>query len=325
MPEFKIEVPIDVKNKGGTSGAGGGLGVGKLATGVAAGTLASKALATVMEGVMKIMEPLVNVLKALFIVVFMPLMPLIMSLTEAVVGVIDGLLKLFSGEIDFVEFVKQFIGPAILAVAGALWDFIVMIAKAAIQIGNDIGQWIYDSIIVPMADAITGAMNWIADKITEGVLWVINALQTGLSFFATLGSDIWNFILSGLQFIADIGVKIWDFFLSGLSFISDLGAKIWAFISNALSGLGSFISGIFGGHRAEGGPVASGSSYIVGEQGPELFTPSTSGNITPNGGSGGDSITINLSNNNFQSESDMRRMVDMISRELQSRSNRSFS
>lgn len=34
--------------------------------------------------------------------------------------------------------------------------------------------------------------------------------------------------------------------------------------------------------KAAGGNVNSGQSYIVGERGPELFTPSTSGNITPN-------------------------------------------
>lgn len=35
--------------------------------------------------------------------------------------------------------------------------------------------------------------------------------------------------------------------------------------------------------RALGGPVMGGQSYIVGESGPELFTPSTTGSITRNG------------------------------------------
>jgi len=47
----------------------------------------------------------------------------------------------------------------------------------------------------------------------------------------------------------------------------------------------------FGGMRANGGPVSSGSGYIVGEKGPEWFQPNTSGSIIPNhalgGGSGG--------------------------------------
>lgn len=37
----------------------------------------------------------------------------------------------------------------------------------------------------------------------------------------------------------------------------------------------------FGGGKATGGPVAAGTTYLVGEQGPELFTPGRSGGITP--------------------------------------------
>ena len=49
--------------------------------------------------------------------------------------------------------------------------------------------------------------------------------------------------------------------------------------------------------RAEGGPVSSGRPYIVGEVGPELFVPSSSGSIVPNNAMGGGSnvysITVN--------------------------------
>ena len=44
-------------------------------------------------------------------------------------------------------------------------------------------------------------------------------------------------------------------------------------------------------YRAMGGPVTSGQSYIVGEQGPELFVPSNSGTIVPNG-QGGSSVIV---------------------------------
>ena len=50
----------------------------------------------------------------------------------------------------------------------------------------------------------------------------------------------------------------------------------------------------FRGARASGGPVMGGGSYLVGERGPELFTPGSSGNITPNGGFGGANITVNV-------------------------------
>src|SRR5688500_2303228 len=47
------------------------------------------------------------------------------------------------------------------------------------------------------------------------------------------------------------------------------------------------------GHRAAGGPVSAGSPYIVGERGPELFVPGTSGTIVP--GVGGPVFNISVS------------------------------
>ncbi len=56
-----------------------------------------------------------------------------------------------------------------------------------------------------------------------------------------------------------------------------------------------FGSGDLYGRRAGGGPVAGGGSYLVGELGPEIFTPAAGGgNITPNKSLGGSTITINV-------------------------------
>jgi hypothetical protein len=50
--------------------------------------------------------------------------------------------------------------------------------------------------------------------------------------------------------------------------------------------------------RAMGGPVAGGSTYLVGERGPELFTPGTSGSITPNNALGGNTINVTVTSAN---------------------------
>jgi len=53
--------------------------------------------------------------------------------------------------------------------------------------------------------------------------------------------------------------------------------------------------GTLGGRRAGGGPVAGGSSYLVGEMGPELFTPAAGGGrITPNNSLGGATYNITV-------------------------------
>jgi hypothetical protein len=75
--------------------------------------------------------------------------------------------------------------------------------------------------------------------------------------------------------------------------------KFIDFIGNnpIVKGIAGAIDSVFGGGKAAGGPVRSGTSYIVGERGPELFTPNSSGMITPNnrlGGSAGNTININV-------------------------------
>ena len=48
------------------------------------------------------------------------------------------------------------------------------------------------------------------------------------------------------------------------------------------------------GARASGGSVMGGGSYLVGERGPEIFTPASSGRVTPNSAIGGNTITVNV-------------------------------
>lgn len=53
-------------------------------------------------------------------------------------------------------------------------------------------------------------------------------------------------------------------------------------------------SASFGGTRADGGSVNEGRSYLVGERGPEMFTPSQSGSIIPNDALGGQQQAANI-------------------------------
>lgn len=74
----------------------------------------------------------------------------------------------------------------------------------------------------------------------------------------------------------------------------DLIRQIRAGVDQPIQGSGLLPSGSFAGRRALGGPVMAGGSYLVGENGPEIFTPGSSGSITPNGAIGGN-ITVNVS------------------------------
>ena len=55
--------------------------------------------------------------------------------------------------------------------------------------------------------------------------------------------------------------------------------------------------------RALGGPVMGGDSYLVGENGPEIFTPATSGRVTRNDQiGGGQPVEINFTINAIDSQ-----------------------
>ena len=88
------------------------------------------------------------------------------------------------------------------------------------------------------------------------------------------------------------------------------GAKGGAVAGGALGG--------FIGSRANGGPVMAGRPYMVGERGPELFMPNSSGMIIPNGA--GNTINVNVSGRVGASDHELRdiarRVGQMVSKEI---------
>jgi len=77
--------------------------------------------------------------------------------------------------------------------------------------------------------------------------------------------------------------------IDGFRLLISVGSKVGNFLGNLNP---------FGGGKAAGGPVSMGKTYLVGEKGPELFSPSSNGSIVPNhklSGGTGSGTTINIS------------------------------
>jgi len=71
-------------------------------------------------------------------------------------------------------------------------------------------------------------------------------------------------------------------------------------LRTAMSFLGGGIGGFFGGFFANGGAVSKGQPIVVGERGPEMFIPNSTGQITQSargtsGGNGTTNINFNIS------------------------------
>lgn len=134
----------------------------------------------------------------------------------------------------------------------------------------------------------------------EALTWAIEKATTFIKYFR-----------EGWEGVIEIIAKV-------ITYVDSLIEKIKSL--NVISRASSAISGAlgFGGARAEGGSVASGKSYLVGEQGAELFTPSTSGKIIPNDklGGGGANVTV-IVNGDVSGEELVQKVGDKLTRLLQ--------
>ena len=118
-------------------------------------------------------------------------------------------------------------------------------------------------------------------------------LQRALQKTNELYKNIANTVESGI-------VNAIEGAIQGTKTLGEVASSVFSQISRTLLQFGvnsllSSIPGIGGLFRADGGPVKAGSSYIVGERGPELFTPRSSGMITPNNQLGGSTnVVVNV-------------------------------
>jgi len=99
--------------------------------------------------------------------------------------------------------------------------------------------------------------------------------------------------IKGTKSLRDVAMGLLDSMMNKLIEFA-VNAALFGVVPGGGGGLfGGLFSGIFGGKRAAGGPVSAGKSYLVGEKGPELFTPSRGGSIVPNNQMGGD-VNVNV-------------------------------
>jgi phage-related minor tail protein len=146
----------------------------------------------------------------------------------------------------------------------------------------------------PLNASLDTAAKALADFASGPVSDASKSIESAVNgSFNSIAGTIADAVLSGKTSMDQLVDAILDDF-DRISIKDAIVKPIEGIVSSAASSLFSSVSGAL----ATGGPVAPGSTYLVGEQGPELFTPSSNGSIASNaslaGASARPSIVFNV-------------------------------
>jgi hypothetical protein len=192
------------------------------------------------------------------------------------------------------------------AVKDILSGFVIPAFKALYSYLTDFVVPFFANIFGPALTGLKNAFNTISTAITNNE----TDLKPLFNLFKSVATFVRDNMGPAIGTVLRVAFEVVGTAIAGvitgvsrlINFFDDVIDKIKAFIklikdNPLVQGLGNIIDNIFGGGKAAGGPVSAGTTYLVGERGPELFTPSGSGSIIPNhrlgGGGGGMNITVN--------------------------------
>ncbi|WP_153030671.1 hypothetical protein [Amycolatopsis sp. YIM 10] len=179
---------------------------------------------------------------------------------------------------------------------------VAIIAIIALVISNlDFFRGIWDAVWKWCSDLITSIVDWIVQK------W--EQFKLGFQIIVAAVKQAWDNVVNGIKnvvgTVVDWIVDKWNGFSSTIknvfsgigSFIGGVWDGIKSGFKNAINGVIGFANGAIGAINtvtgavgipaipkipmlAKGGTAIGGRSYLVGEKGPELFTPGSTGRVT---------------------------------------------
>lgn len=219
---------------------------------------------------------------------------------EAAGGTFAGAMERLNNVIDDT---KEKIGEVIVNAMQPLLDIIIQNQDKIAEWGGRIAEFI--------AGTLSNLFAWIKDALIPALKEWWAASEPIRAKMAEIGSiianqlipplkEIWERHAPALKIIFEaIGKLQFTALVIALEAVLTVFAKIIGAINNADKAVQNFRTGLsnsgiaqalkfilnpigFITGKASGGPVNMGQPYIVGEKGPELFVPKSSGNIVPN-------------------------------------------
>ena len=190
-------------------------------------------------------------------------------------------------------------------ITSAFMGFIEGAKKIFIPVFEGI-KFAFDQIknaIVDNKDEFQALFNFLAKYVAPLLGGVLKIAIQGIGIALGVVIDVVGKLISGFEKLFGIIGSVIDRIRSLIDMVRN---------NAAVRGIAGLIDSAFGGFRANGGSVAAGTPYVVGERGAELFVPSSNGTIVPSGGMGG---TINITvNGAIDAEGTARTIVDVLNR-----------
>ncbi len=219
-----------------------------------------------------------------------------------------------------------------------IWD--LWVAEFNFIVG--IGTWIWNLIVgafdilvdigTTIWNLLTGAFNFLSDAGSR--IWN-EIILPAFKFLENAGSGIWNEIIKpAFEFLSDVGTKIWDILKGPFQWVADQINNLFGGVGK---GVGQLLSGDIGGvGRGFGefaGGLIEGAKGILGGIGHSIglgdFVVTPSGTIQTSPGDyiigtknpktmgGGMNVTINIDKPTLTSQSDIKKLSQEISLEIQ--------
>jgi len=133
-----------------------------------------------------------------------------------------------------------------------------------------------------LLDEITGKLNKMGQPLSQ-----IDQMWNGIA--VTISDGVTNAIMGAIEGTKSLGEVASNVFNQISRSLINYGVKA------GLSGMFPWMAPALGfEERATGGPVSKSKPYLVGERGPEMFVPNSSGRIIPNNQMGGANVVVNV-------------------------------
>lgn len=209
------------------------------------------------------------------------------------------------------DYIRDFVIPTFKDI----WAFITQFVVPAIS-----------AVLTPVIDGLRSAFEKVTTKLAENE----EKLKPLVPLFKNIAAFVRDvfapLIGKQLRFAFEaLGIAL-GVIIDNFATMVDLANKAYTALSRLVkfinenpialgsTGVAGFsLQKLFGGGKAMGGPVNAGTTYMVGERGPELFVPNTSGTIVPNNRLGGQGTIINLTvNGAIDGESTARQIVRIL-------------